>query len=465
MSNVDLNVKYLDSITAIHIADNLRENAEYKQNGTIKIGSKTYQVSYVGGGDGGQGEFQVKRHYTGFLIGKFLNWVNKDKLSTQTGAVNLKNKINDIMQTRTYALVKSNYDQLMAIAQAHGKGDIEVANYGHKEPRNIVKGEGVLEAVNARIAKEGKSIRFNKIDDYNTNVGITTEKMFPGKYSRLMQDIAGQKLTVDEERLDYGSHSMSKESVQDWLKFIAKPENMEKIDIPRKLFKLMNQEKNAGGAEGLKGWKQDFSMDPDLALKKFVIKNMGYKYRNASQETIDMLAGKLKDYVNIYNMEDGPDKTARLNEFFKLKNWPHTQKEKESFWEGAKSFAKENNIPDLTGSRRAYEQTDEGRLHVKSYEMFTNMLMIATFRQTSKLGLEFFRQQNTPVLFQTTDLKHRDIREFALKDDHWKRGELDPNQGGSLITQSEMRHAHRLINAYGPNAQSQETGIWFVEKS
>ena len=105
MSNVDLNVKYLDSITAIHIADNLRENAEYKQNGTIKIGSKTYQVSYVGGGDGGQGEFQVKRHYTGFLIGKFLNWVNKDKLSTQTGAVNLKNKINDIMQTRTYALV------------------------------------------------------------------------------------------------------------------------------------------------------------------------------------------------------------------------------------------------------------------------------------------------------------------------------------------------------------------------
>ncbi|MBP3731464.1 MAG: hypothetical protein J6I40_08360, partial [Mailhella sp.] len=418
MSNVDLNVKYLDSITAIHVADNLRENAEYKQNGTIKIGSKTYQVSYVGGGEGGQGEFQVKRHYTGFFIGRFLNWVNKNNLSTQTGAVNLKNKINEIMQTKTYALVKSNYDKLMAIAQAHGKGDIEVANYGHKEPRNIVKGEGVLEAVNARIAKEGKNIRFNKIDDYNTNVGITTLNMLPSKYSTLMQDIAGQKLTVDEERLDSGSHAMSKESVQDWLKFIAKPENIEKIDIPRKLFKMMNQDKNAAGAEGLKGWKQDFSMDPDLALKKFVIKNMGFRYKNASQETIAMLAGKLKDYVNIYNMEDGPDKTDKLNEFFKLKNWPHTQKEVESFKEGAKSYAKENNITDPTGSRSAYEQTEEGRLHVKSYEMFTNMLMMATFRQTSKLGLEFFRQQNTPVLFQTTDLKHRDIREFALNDDH-----------------------------------------------
>ena len=464
MSNVDINVKRLESITAIHVADNLRENAEYKQNGTIKIGSKTYQVSYVGG-EGGQGEFQVKRHYTGFLIGSFLNWVNKNNLSTQTGAVNLKNKINAIMQTETYALVKSNYDKLMAIAQAHGKGDIEVANYGHKEPRDTVKGEGVLEAVNARIAKEGKSIRFNKIDDYNTNVGITPLNMVPSKYAKLMQDIAGQKLSVDEKHLDYGSYSMSKESVQDWLTFIAKPENMEKIDIPRKLFRLMNQDKNAAGTEGLKGWKQDFSMDPDLALKKFVIKNLGFRYRNASQETIAMLADKLKEYVNIYNMEDGPDKTARLNEFFKLKNWPHTEKDVASFQDGAKHYAKKHNIPDLTGSRRAFEQTEEGRLHVKSYEMFTNMLMIATFRQTSKLGLEFFRQQHTPVLFQTTDLRHRDIRGFALNDDHWKRGEVDPNQGGSLITQSEMRHAHRLINAYGSNAQSQETGIWFVERS
>ncbi|MBO4317652.1 MAG: hypothetical protein J5855_05200 [Mailhella sp.] len=196
-----------------------------------------------------------------------------------------------------------------------------------------------------------------------------------------------------------------------------------------------------------------------------MIKNLGFRYRNASQETIAMLADKLKEYVNIYNMEDGPDKTARLNEFFKLKNWPHTEKDVASFQDGAKHYAKKHNIPDLTGSRRAFEQTEEGRLHVKSYEMFTNMLMIATFRQTSKLGLEFFRQQHTPVLFQTTDLRHRDIRGFALNDDHWKRGEVDPNQGGSLITQSEMRHAHRLINTYGSNAQSQETGIWFVERS
>ncbi len=41
-----------------------------------------------------------------------------------------------------------------------------------------------------------------------------------------------------------------------------------------------------------------------------------------------------------------------------------------------------------------------------AYKLFANIIMNATFRQTSKIGLDFFKSQNKPSLFHTS---HREL--------------------------------------------------------
>ena len=44
-----------------------------------------------------------------------------------------------------------------------------------------------------------KSIRLNKIDTYNTFLGVISDNMEPDKYGSLMRKIASGKLTPDEK--------------------------------------------------------------------------------------------------------------------------------------------------------------------------------------------------------------------------------------------------------------------------
>ena len=63
-------------------------------------------------------------------------------------------------------------------------------------------------------------------------------------------------------------------------------------------------------------------------------------------------------------------------------------KEQESFNKLAQQIGLEN------ATRRADETAVTQR---KAYNLFRNVLSYAFFRQTSKLGLEFFRNKGTPV--------------------------------------------------------------------
>ncbi len=72
------------------------------------------------------------------------------------------------------------------------------------------------------------------------------------------------------------------------------------------------------------------------------------------------------------------------------------------------------------------------------------------FRQTSKLGLEFFAEQGVPVVFAYNSLDNSgsvmDVR--AIKTTPWKEGGYRDGQGSfnEGITYSEMRHVERLMN-------------------
>ena len=88
--------------------------------------------------------------------------------------------------------------------------------------------------------------------------------------------------------------------------------------------------------------------------------------------------------------------------------------------------------------------------------------MYSTFRQTSKLGIDFFLENNVPVLFQHAAHRHNDLSEKnrmqkIITENFWKEGQLDKDTGGSLITHSELRHANHLLEKY-----EDESGINYV---
>lgn len=90
------------------------------------------------------------------------------------------------------------------------------------------------------------------------------------------------------------------------------------------------------------------------------------------------------------------------------------------------------------------------------------------FRQTSKMGLEFFKEQGIPVLFQYADNTGKSMEgRFCaeVKGEASKRSLDDIRRsGGSPITYSEMRRAAKISKAASllPNDRLATTPIVFT---
>ena len=97
----DIQIGNIDALTTIDLISKLHNVGEknLKNEGSIRIGSQTYKVSYVKGDDGVD-RLQMRRHYTGFLIGPFLNWCKQSTLTTQPTALALNAKIGEVMKCR-----------------------------------------------------------------------------------------------------------------------------------------------------------------------------------------------------------------------------------------------------------------------------------------------------------------------------------------------------------------------------
>ena len=485
MAHPDIQINEVGALSAINLVANLHNVGEtkLKNEGSIRVGSRTYKVTYVQNQDGTE-KLQMKRHYTGFLIGPLLNKLKKSTLTTQSTALALNDKIADLMKSTNYQLARNTYDKLMDIANTHtgdANGVIEVANYGHSEPRNKIESLGVVEAVNRTLAKSGKSIRLNKIDTYNTELGITNETLMPDQYGATMKKIASGTLTVNEKMLDNERYTVEREDLEKWRTYISKPEIAEKIDIPKKLHAYLNQPEGASAEDAnLVGWKKDFKMNPDQALRNFVIKNLpssALKDGGASEESIAFQCDRIKEYVAIYNMEDGAEKDEKMKAFLKYENWPHTKVDENNLKNMIapliKAKAQEANMPIREAWKRFGKEIRDNFIKNNpqealkcsaSYRTFANISMYATFRQTSKLGLDFFKSQNTPILFH---MSHRNLTDFGDIDwikgeNHWKSGQIDPTYAGSEITHSEVRHANKLVEQYGGEG-TDGADLWFVK--
>ena len=80
-------------------------------------------------------------------------------------------------------------------------------------------------------------------------------------------------------------------------------------------------------------------------------------------------------------------------------------------------------------------------------ELATKVMRNMVFRQTSKLGLEFCRQEKIPVMFQWSNHEGVSLANNgnAILDTWWKDpGDSIHNHYGATITQSEMRHVMKM---------------------
>lgn len=204
--------------------------------------------------------------------------------------------------------------------------------------------------------------------------------------------------------------------------------------------------------------------------RNFVIKNISGKSVNAGMlqdGTVDRLCDRLREYVEAYNEPNEEKRNEKLSAFFDPSNWPETEnktgKAQESFNKSLIKAAQDNKCS-IDVAKAKFGSTIKAKWlfdRSKTYKHFANILMYATFRQTSKLGLDFFKSQNKPILFH---MSNRDLTDFGdtkdwiLKDNHWKTGQMDEKYGGSEITHSEVRHANKIVKQYG----DANANLWYV---
>ena len=425
MFNTDIKLGDVQSLTASDLAvkmDTIRVDREgqkpmFGQTGRIIIGKKTYNV-YM---NADASKITVSRNYGffGTLFGK--------NNHTNT-ALALERKIADLVKSREYTILQNNLTRFRQIIRDNpDKKIIEIADYGFKQNRDLIAGSSMITRLNDCLAKEGRMIRFNKIDEYNTRSNIKPDTLTMDKYFQTMDKIASKKLELKPGTADL--EYVQQDQLEKWTSFLAKPENLKKINIPLKIYSLLHPEKPEDSGKAT-GWQAAFSKDSKTALRSFIIKNLSYSYRNrVSPEKIQKLADKLEQYAELAALreKDPQEYEKKRAEFLLRKNWA-SKDEALAHQKDSSKFKKVDNM--------------------ELFQMFQNVIIYATFRQTSKLGLSFFKEQQVPVMFQFADfhgntLKGEGINKVA-SDDFWKEGKYEANRIGSPITHSELRHARRI---------------------
>lgn len=412
-----------DEIVA-NMTDVQNKDGSSSKTGKVKIGRKTYNITMST--DDSRINVSRKYGFFGTLFG-----LNRH---TKT-AIALENKIKELVKTNDYTLLQSNLKQFKQIIKDNpDKKIINVADYGFKTNRNLLGKSKILLRLNSDLAKEGRMIHFNKIDEYNTRVGIKPESLKLKCYLDTMNKISSGSLQMIEGKKD---KDVQKEQLQKWTQFLSRPENMRKINIPMKLYSYLHPEgTEKTGSTKTTGWQTAFSKDSNAALKSFVIKNLSYEAKDiANDKLIQKLADKLREYVEIVALKDKEPEAykAKFTAFMSRKNWA-TPKESQAIQKGEKL-----SIDNL-----------------RDFQIFQNILIYSTFRQTSKLGLSFFKEQKTPVMFQFSDYNGKSLKGSGIEkiknEDFWKNGQgYKKGTAGSAITHSELRQVERLQKAESEN--------------
>lgn len=438
-SNVNLNINAVRDITAGRLAVNFENNSGKLRSGSISMGGETFSVSFSGK------TATVKKQYEGFFGGlKSFFWGGTAEAKA------IEQKMNDIIRAnggRSFQIVSNSRAYLGHLMDKAPGGDrLEVADYGLSRNRNAVRDAKLVEALNEKYgATTGRKLFFNQIDTYNSLFSIEPSSFTPMHFAGTLQQIRTGTLPLNT---NVSTADFDMDTANAWKSFLARPENVAKIDIPGKLHRLLHLPSGHVPAKQT-GWEATFAnaADKDEALAQFVLKNLPKSSKDISPDDFKDLCSRVKRFAELSALPEGEDKKRQLEEFFKRENWLSTAEDGKLDELRADESYKDCTEEEIQGLFEYYTPTDRCQRYITFSNVFTN----AMFRQTSKMGLEFFKEQGIPVLFQYADNTGKSMEgRFCaeVKGEAAKRSLDDIRRsGGSPITYSEMRRAAKISKA------------------
>ena len=433
--DASLNVNSLKDITSGRLAVNFEDSRGRLQSGSITVSGEKFNVSFAS-----NGAATVKKNFEGFFGG-----IRTFFMGHTAKAQEIERKMNSIILAnggKDFKIVSNSKAYLAnVIRNSQVTGRLEVADYGISRNRKMLENASLIAALNEKYAAStGKTLFFNKIDDYNSISGINPESFSPMNFAGTLEKIRTNSLGQNP---NVSMNNFDMEKIAAWKAFLARPENVAKIDIPGKLHRYMNLPQGHHAAKET-GWEATFAnaANKEDALAQFVLKNLPKSAKDISPEDFKDLCSRVKQFADLSAMEAGPEKDEAMKDFFKRENWLG-KKEMDKLQEIREEYA---DTPDE--DRLDYWKSQTETQNTEKYVLFSNIYTNAMFRQTSKMGLEFFKEQKIPILFQYADNTGKSM-EGRFKSEVWKeasKNSLDDvrKSGGSPITYSEMRRAAKI---------------------
>jgi hypothetical protein len=376
------------------------------KDGIVQIKGVSYQVSVQGSQvsvtrEGGVLNNLFSRNYASTLQSKLQREMG-EQLTAQAGIYKEAMHAR-ILEVRNRDMMKS---QFQSVTDGI-KPQVEIASYGFEEVRPHASA-GVSEYNASPDAKV--EVRLNKIDVYNTHLGITWEVADPVSLPKLLSDIRSGALAWTPQ----AGSQVQQSAGESWRAFLQ--DHVGRLDIFSKIAHLeqISMQPAPPGAKQ-SGWDyQARTKGADAAIEAFVRKNITPSLNDkVSESDVPIAARLLRDLSNLVtNSPDGVPSETELEAF---------------------------------GTRVA-----DPSVTFQAFQAFSEMTKSAFFRQTSKLGLEFFQSRDVPVLFQWTDSKGVDVENAHSqgaphRDQKWWHDQSVPVTGHfAPITFSEMRHTERL---------------------
>ena len=404
---IDQTVKHIANAQISSIID--LSNATGRQKGVIKVNHNTFNVSV-----GNDGKVDVS------FRGGWFNFWRKDSLNRmreamQTQYDQFRNKYDanvirpDIVETYedqfspAIKTTRSKTDAVLAKRFGADAGSREIVLYGFSDVRDMVVDKLAQHNVN-----------FTSIDYYNAQFGIKPDTLSFDSLPGIIDGINNGTLKL----IGNDDSIVSREKLERWGEFMHN--NAGKLDI----FSRIRQYKTA--AENPKRFKNETGW-------------VGEAARKGIDRMMESLVRK-----NI------PGDEHRIYGSYKLTNKDITaisyffQKMAELDGKASKEDREKLMLDGLAYAGYSEVELDfrDGLLRLATIVM-RNMF----FRQTSKLGLEFCKQEGTPVMFQWSNHEGVSLEgsDKTIKNTWWKNDrDSVHNHYGATITFSEMRHVMRM---------------------
>ena len=326
----------------------------------------------------------------------------KELLSTQ--AKDYYTKLN--MAAQTHATLKG--DQRIAQSETQ-KPDSWVAGYGFTEPRLTMQ-ESVATSQQTLFPKN------TTVDAMNTAMGIVPHSFNARRLADTLTQIRDGNLAYTTIPSGELKGQDDPALCQEWKLFLSRPANVERLDIFGKMHSFLAEARSDKDIPELSSWARLVrEKGEQAAVEAFIKKNLPMDF------TQPIFAQYMpQDYV----------RTVAKAVLGYLGNHERT---------------------DATAVQEVYTQLQQqDRVLADVFDAFT---ITACFRQTSKMGLEFFAEQRVPVVFAWSTYRGVGMtnQDMPSTDKWWRLDGPVPQGKFEPITHSEMRYVQRMEERGDPH--------------